>query len=162
MTKTVYKVDLDLSTTKLEEIYPGRAYVRHGGRKERVIHHKDGTISTASSIIWTEEEVTQVWMECVENSDEVEVRKAFLLHLSMAGGVLNINLTAFMPDDALNVIGLQKVGMCELFCVLFVVYECVSILKNMLLCGLPVPAKIRELLTAFLDNMTAEMPDANH
>ena len=94
MTKTVYKVDLDLSTTKLEEIYPGRAYVRHGGRKERIIHHKDGTISTASSIIWTEEEVTQVWMECVENSDEAEVRKAFLLHLSMAGGVLNINLTA--------------------------------------------------------------------
>ena len=82
--------------------------------------------------------------------------------LMMADLIISINLTAFLPEDALNVIGLQKVGMCELFCVLFVVYECVSILKNMLLCGLPVPAKIRELLTAFLDNMTAEMPDANH
>ena len=82
--------------------------------------------------------------------------------LMMADLIISINLTAFLPEDALNVIGLQKVGMCELFCVLFVVYECVSILKNMLLCGLPVPAKIRELLTAFLDNMTAEMPNANH
>ena len=82
--------------------------------------------------------------------------------LMMADLIISINLTAFLPDDALNVVGLQKVGMCELFCVLFIVYECVSILKNMLLCGLPVPAKIRELLTAFLDNMTAEMPDANH
>lgn len=82
--------------------------------------------------------------------------------LMMADLIISINLTAFLPEDALNVIGLQKVGMCELFCVLFVVYECVSILKNMLLCGLPVPAKIRELLTTFLDNMTAEMPDANH
>lgn len=94
------------------------------------------------------------------------IRKVMMLVsaavLMMADLIISINLTAFLPDDALNVIGLQKVGMCELFCVLFVVYECVSILKNMLLCGLPVPAKIRELLTAFLDNMTAEMPDANH
>jgi toxin secretion/phage lysis holin len=82
--------------------------------------------------------------------------------LMMADLIISINLTAFLPEDALNVIGLQKVGMCELFCVLFIVYECVSILKNMLLCGLPVPAKIRELLTAFLDNMTAEMSNANH
>jgi toxin secretion/phage lysis holin len=94
------------------------------------------------------------------------VRKVMMLVsaavLMMADLIISINLTAFLPDDALNVIGLQKVGMCELFCVLFIVYECVSILKNMLLCGLPVPAKIRELLTAFLDNMTAEMPNANH
>lgn len=94
------------------------------------------------------------------------VRKVMMLVsaavLMMADLIISINLTAFLPEDALNVIGLQKVGMCELFCVLFIVYECVSILKNMLLCGLPVPAKIRELLTAFLDNMTAEMPNANH
>ena len=94
------------------------------------------------------------------------IRKVMMLVsaavLMMADLIININLTAFLPEDALNVIGLQKVGMCELFCVLFIVYECVSILKNMLLCGLPIPAKIRELLTAFLDNMTAEMPDANH
>ena len=94
------------------------------------------------------------------------IRKVMMLVsaavLMMADLIININLTAFLPEDALNVIGLQKVGMCELFCVLFIVYECVSVLKNMLLCGLPVPAKIRELLTAFLDNMTTEMPDANH
>lgn len=94
------------------------------------------------------------------------IRKVMMLVsaavLMMADLIISINLTAFLPEDALNVIGLQKVGMCELFCVLFIVYECVSILKNMLLCGLPVPTKIRELLTAFLDNMTAEMPDANH
>ena len=94
------------------------------------------------------------------------IRKVMMLVsaavLMMADLIISINLMAFLPEDALNVIGLQKVGMCELFCVLFIVYECVSILKNMLLCGLPVPAKIRELLTAFLDNMTAEMPNANH
>ena len=94
------------------------------------------------------------------------IRKVMMLVsaavLMMADLIISINLMAFLPEGALNVIGLQKVGMCELFCVLFIVYECVSILKNMLLCGLPVPAKIRELLTAFLDNMTAEMPDANH
>lgn len=82
--------------------------------------------------------------------------------LMIADIIISINLVAFLPDNALKVIGLDKIGMCELFSVLFIVYEAVSILKNMVLCGLPVPAKIREILVTFLDNMTAEMLDANH
>lgn len=91
------------------------------------------------------------------------VRKVMMLVsvgvLMIADVIISINLVAFLPDNALKVIGLDKIGMCELFSVLFIVYEAVSILKNMLLCGLPVPAKIREILVTFLDNMTAEMPE---
>lgn len=94
------------------------------------------------------------------------IRKVMMLVsvgvLMVSDVIIHINAAAFVPESALKVIGLEKVGLCELFALLFVIYEAVSILKNMLLCGLPVPAKIRELLTAFLDNMTAEMPDANH
>ena len=90
------------------------------------------------------------------------VRKVMMLVsvgvLMVADVIISINLVAFLPDNALKVIGLNKIGMCELFSVLFIVYEAVSILKNMVLCGLPVPAKIREILVTFLDNMTAEMP----
>lgn len=73
--------------------------------------------------------------------------------------IVHVNLAAMIPDTYLQAIGLTKVGLCELFCLLFVIYECVSILKNMLLCGLPVPAKLRSWLEEFLENMTAELPE---
>lgn len=79
--------------------------------------------------------------------------------LMMADLIIHINLVGFVDEQYLQVIGLEKVGMCELFCLLFIVYEAVSILKNMLLCGLPIPGRIREWLLKFLDDMTAELPD---
>jgi len=40
-------------------------------------------------------------------------------------------------------------------------YEAVSILKNMTLCGLPVPVKIKKWIQKFLEDMTTEMPEKN-
>lgn len=77
----------------------------------------------------------------------------------MADLIIHINLVGFVDEQYIQLIGLEKVGMCELFCLLFIVYEFVSILKNMLLCGLPIPRRIREWLIKFLDDMTAELPD---
>ena len=73
--------------------------------------------------------------------------------------LVHVNLAAMIPDTYLKAVGLTKIGLCELFCLLFVIYECISILKNMLLCGLPVPAKLRSWLEEFLENMTAELPE---
>lgn len=79
--------------------------------------------------------------------------------LMAADLVVHVNLAFMVPDSYLQAVGLTKVGLCELFCLLFVIYECISILKNMLLCGLPVPAKLRSWLEEFLENMTAELPE---
>lgn len=91
------------------------------------------------------------------------VRKVMMLVsaaiLMLADLIIHINLVGFVDDQYIKVIGLEKIGMCELFCLLFIVYEFVSILKNMLLCGLPIPRRIREWLMKFLDDMTAELPD---
>lgn len=91
------------------------------------------------------------------------IRKVMMLVsagvLMLADLIIHINLVGFIDEQYLQVIGLEKVGMCELFCLLFIVYEAVSILKNMLLCGLPIPRRIREWLLKFLDDMTAELPD---
>lgn len=64
-----------------------------------------------------------------------------------------------IPKEYLQIIGINKLGICELFCLLFILYEVVSILKNMTLCGLPVPAKIKTFVQTFLDNMTDELPE---
>lgn len=91
------------------------------------------------------------------------IRKVMMLVsagvLMLADLIIHINLVGFIDEQYLKVIGLEKVGMCELFCLLFIVYEAVSILKNMLMCGLPIPRRIREWLLKFLDDMTAELPD---
>ena len=42
-------------------------------------------------------------------------------------------------------LGVQKLGMCEFFCLLFTACECLSVLKNMVLCGLPVAEEGRKL-----------------
>lgn len=94
MTKTLYTADLDLSSSQLEQIYPDRAYVRHVGRMSRLVHHKDRTVTTTSSIVWKEVTVTRVWVGCYEMSNEVKVRKTYELHLLMDGGeLLDISLT---------------------------------------------------------------------
>lgn len=91
------------------------------------------------------------------------IRKVMMLVsagvLMLADLIIHINLVGFIDEQYLQIIGLEKVGMCELFCLLFIVYEAVSILKNMLLCGLPIPLRIREWLLKFLDDMTAELPE---
>ncbi len=91
------------------------------------------------------------------------IRKVMMLVsagvLMLADLIIHINLVGFIDEQYLKVIGLEKVGMCELFCLLFIVYEAVSILKNMLMCGLPIPRRIREWLLKFLDDMTAELPE---
>lgn len=72
--------------------------------------------------------------------------------------MVNFNLVPFLPKEALSFFGLERVGTCEFFCVLFICYEAVSILKNMYLCGLPVYG-IWKHVRDFLGNYTDELPD---
>ena len=70
--------------------------------------------------------------------------------------MLHINFIVYVPEQILNVIGITKVGLCEFFSILFVLYEAISIMKNMVLCGLPVPKKLQNVIQQFLDEMTEE------
>lgn len=91
------------------------------------------------------------------------IRKAAMIlsvvFLMIIDSVVQINFLFIIPKEYLQYIGMERVGICELFCLLFVAYEAISILKNMMLCGLPVPAKIRKWLMKFLDDMTDELPE---
>ena len=73
--------------------------------------------------------------------------------------MMRIDVLSWLPADAKNVLdscGVVKMGVTELFALLFILYEATSVLKNMLLCGLPVPAGLREKLGAWLSTMTEE------
>lgn len=77
--------------------------------------------------------------------------------------ILRVDLMSWLPIEArnaMNAVGIVKAGVTELFAILYILYEAISVLKNMLLCGLPVPAGIREKLTTILDKWTDEtMPE---
>ncbi len=76
--------------------------------------------------------------------------------------LIHINLIGFLPTgvkDWLSVnMGINMIGIAEFFGILYLVYEIVSILKNMALCGLPVRGvwlKVRNFLRKYTD----ELPD---
>lgn len=91
------------------------------------------------------------------------IRKVAMLlsvvFLVFVDSTVNIDFLFMIPERYLQYIGLTRMGICELFCLLYILYEIVSILKNMTLCGLPVPAKLKAWIQKFLDDMTDELPE---
>lgn len=91
------------------------------------------------------------------------IRKVAMLlsvvFLVFVDSTVNIDFLFMIPEKYLQYIGLNRLGVCELFCLLYILYEIVSILKNMTLCGLPVPAKLKKWIQKFLDDMTEELPE---
>lgn len=70
--------------------------------------------------------------------------------------LLNINIVAFVPSEIFEVIGIQKIGLCEFFSILFSLYEAISVMKNMVLCELPISKKLQKKAQKFLEEMTDE------
>ena len=90
------------------------------------------------------------------------IRKAGMLlsvcFLMATDVIMHINVLSMVPEEYVQILGIDKLGICEFFSLLFILYELVSILKNMTLCGLPVPTKIKKWIQKFLDDMTEELP----
>lgn len=70
--------------------------------------------------------------------------------------LLNINIVACVPEEILGVIRIHKVGLCEFFSILFALYEAISVMKNMVICDLPVSKKLQKKAQKFLEEMTDE------
>ena len=69
------------------------------------------------------------------------------------------NLLFMVPEEYIRVLGIQKLGLCEFFGLLFILYEAVSSMKNMVLCGLPVPARMKKWVEKFLTDLTTELDE---
>jgi toxin secretion/phage lysis holin len=81
-----------------------------------------------------------------------------VLLLMLVDGMVNIDFMFMVPEDVKNYLGISKLGICGIFSLLFILYEAVSIMKNMALCGLPIPAKVRGRVLNLLEDMTDELP----
>lgn len=81
-----------------------------------------------------------------------------LVFLVIVDAVIQVNLIGFIPADIRTPLGLETVGVAEFFSVLYLAYEVTSILKNMVLCGLPVKS-VWNAVKKFLGKYTTELPD---
>lgn len=77
--------------------------------------------------------------------------------LMLADMTVNINIISWIPSEIINIIKVDKLGLCEFFCVLFTIYEIISVAKNAVLCGLPFPKFIEEKMKKLLNNLTGEL-----
>lgn len=77
--------------------------------------------------------------------------------LALIDYIVEINLIGFIPEDVRTFIHVEKIGIASLFNLLFIVFEFLSVLKNMIKCKLPIPKKVKNLLEKILKEFTNEM-----
>lgn len=71
--------------------------------------------------------------------------------------IINIDLIVFIPEEIKSYIGINRAGITFLFNSLYIVFEILSIMKNMVKCELPIPKKIKNILEKILKEFTKEM-----
>ena len=64
--------------------------------------------------------------------------------------ILELNLIGFIPNEVREFIKIESVGIADLFNLLFIVFEILSIMKNMIKCKLPIPKKLQKWLEDIL------------
>ncbi len=109
--------------------------------------------------------VLRAWKEHAFNSSfgiDGGIRKVgmifSILFLFIADLTVHINIIGFVPKAYLEVLGIEKIGMLEFFGLFFILYEVISILKNMYLIGIPMPIWLKEWLEKLLTQLTNEVP----
>ena len=73
--------------------------------------------------------------------------------------IISIDLIAFIPENVKSVLGLSKIGVSMIFNILYIVFEILSIFKNMYKCKLPLPKKLKVYLEKILKEFTSEIKE---
>lgn len=79
-----------------------------------------------------------------------------LIFLLAIDSLIHFDLIGFIPDSIMQYVPIQEVGIMEFFALVYSIYEVMSVLKNMTLCGLPVK-KLWDAVQRFLLANTDEL-----
>ena len=82
-----------------------------------------------------------------------------IIFLGLVDYITELNLVGFIPQEVLEIFGIETVGISTLFNLLFIVFEFLSVIKNMILCKLPVPIKFQKKLEEIFLKYTKELPE---
>lgn len=73
--------------------------------------------------------------------------------------IMKINLIGFIPEELRKAINVEFFGISTMFLWLFIIYEGLSILKNMIKCKLPIPKKFQNFLERVFKTYTSELEE---
>ena len=82
-----------------------------------------------------------------------------IIFLSLIDNTIHIDLIGFLPEGIKSYINIGMVGIATVFNVLFIIFEALSIMKNAILCKLPIPKKLQEFLEIVMKEFTGEMKE---
>lgn len=71
--------------------------------------------------------------------------------------IIHLDLIGFIPDSVKEICNFGQVGIADLFMILFIAFEILSIFKNMILCKLPIPKKLQQFLENAMKEFTGEI-----
>lgn len=75
--------------------------------------------------------------------------------------IMEINLIGFIPEEVRKAINVEFFGISSMFLWLFIIYESLSILKNMIKCKLPIPKKFQKFLERVFKTYTSELEEGD-
>lgn len=89
------------------------------------------------------------------------IRKAGMIlsdcFLFLIDRIINLNFVGFVPEEILSFLNLKFVGIGDLFNIIFIIFEALSVLKNMHKCKLPIPKKLEKAIEKLLTEFTEEV-----
>ena len=80
-----------------------------------------------------------------------------IIFLMAIDTIIHLDLIGFIPDTVKEIMNFGQVGIADIFMVLFIVFEILSIFKNMILCKLPIPKKLQQFLENAMKEFTGEI-----
>ena len=80
-----------------------------------------------------------------------------IIFLMAIDSIIHLDLIGFIPDTVKEIMNFGQVGIADIFMVLFIVFEILSIFKNMILCKLPIPKKLQQFLENAMKEFTGEI-----
>ena len=83
-----------------------------------------------------------------------------IVFLTIIDSIIHFDLIGFIPETIKEILKLGKVGISSLFNILFIIFEILSIFKNMILCKLPIPKKLQIYLEDIMKEFTGEIKES--
>ena len=80
-----------------------------------------------------------------------------IVFLYAIDNIMNLDFIFFIPETIKNLWQIDKIGIGEMFSILFICFEFLSIFKNMIICKLPIPKKLQNYCEKILEEFTEEI-----
>ena len=82
-----------------------------------------------------------------------------IVFLTIIDAIIHLDLIGFIPETIKETLNFGQVGISSLFNILFVIFEILSIFKNMIACKLPIPKKLQVYLENIMKEFTGEIKE---